>query len=780
MALVDAQAKQIRGQMKLTGAPISVAVDDRAVYLLDAGDAPIRVLSHDLTEVRQVRPERPVERIFAPEDDRLFAIESQRRASPERVIPECFVQIDPPAPTAVAMAAEDRALVESLFGVWDAPLRLRDDAGFHWLEDDLFLLGDSVWDAALSQRQILLYASGVANILDRERNVPLGYIPSLTPWRIESRSESARNTHISAAAPLRLMLDRTTGPESGSQRWSLIFRTFEGREQDSLFLTKRFDSGFVQPLLDSSGKQVFAAIGNELIFASLPERSAAGLPEPFRIRPTQPAVVVAADQVTPLPLQLAGGTAPYQLSLSFNQQGVTVDPASQSVVVDGAAIAEFLSEKIVAAIMQNGHALAEERLGALDLYREAAAPSFAQLAGRPPEGIPLAIGVGVTARDAKRASAHLAWEVLIELPREGIAASVATKVEEAQRLEQASQTRAAEDQRRPEDRPPAEQAPTPAQPWPLPILTGVSAMSLAGVVAVLLAVWWMLRVMATRKPEAQAVSRSQVVSQHPASSREVGRFALLGAAVFALGLIVSGVMAMFPGKSTPLEMFVLGLTFTTLFWAFTLMLLVPSIRGSGRNVSVLPEGLQIGEKGKTRTVRFEEIVQATEAIGWFSLLKPLTYYHTLTLQLKDGAKIRLAEGAQALFDELRQHIIGGLCEWVVPRWANELRSGAKLDFGPLRWTAKGITKATGAGGLGRYLRSGAPPNLPGLIPWSTLRGVHLNSVGNVVLESSAGETDIGKTLDLVPNWFLLSALAAAMQPQQPARDADLGAIRLDE
>jgi len=146
--------------------------------------------------------------------------------------------------------------------------------------------------------------------------------------------------------------------------------------------------------------------------------------------PAQSSWTVAADKRTELRHALVGAKSPIKAELMSLSAGVSVDPSTAIVTVDGPALMPSVMETLA---LKFGKAENPFAPGSLQLqqYTALVEPYFKRVVGRDPKGLPLLVHIDLQVTDANDAKMHLRYYVFLEIPTDVASECVARSEAEA-------------------------------------------------------------------------------------------------------------------------------------------------------------------------------------------------------------------------------------------------------------------------------------------------------------------------------------------------------------
>lgn len=166
------------------------------------------------------------------------------------------------------------------------------------------------------------------------------------------------------------------------------------------------------------------------------------LQAPVTFTLNQPNLMLKGDRPT-VAFEVVGGKGPYEYGLTGEVRWLSIDRQSGKVTVD-TALAKQKAMELVAQIVSNrrgeyGPASRPSGLQPIvESYRASLAGRYRELTGSQPDGIPVAIQIGVTARDSQQMSQTLSQAVLMCIPTGEVVAYL-QKAEDTAKAAQAEQ-----------------------------------------------------------------------------------------------------------------------------------------------------------------------------------------------------------------------------------------------------------------------------------------------------------------------------------------------------
>jgi hypothetical protein len=184
---------------------------------------------------------------------------------------------------------------------------------------------------------------------------------------------------------------------------------------------------YVRPVGKDS---VVVTIGAEAHLCNLLSHAAEAPAAMPRFAPVQSGWTVAADEQTDLEHTLAGAARPVRAELTVLPHGVSVDPTTTTVTVDGPSLMAGALETLA---LKFGTAENPFTPGSLQLqqYTALAGPYFERVVGRKPTGVPLLVPIDLQVTDAKGAEMGFSYYVFLEVPSSAAGESIARSEAEA-------------------------------------------------------------------------------------------------------------------------------------------------------------------------------------------------------------------------------------------------------------------------------------------------------------------------------------------------------------
>lgn len=255
---------------------------------------------------------------------------------------------------------------------------------------------------------------------------------------------------VPAAAALVLGADDV--PRDGSvERWELVFTdllTAKVVDRFVLLNEARPGGGTIDTqqrwVLTAPG--VVVAVANGRAFA-VPTKalSAAAYPTPLHFKPHQSTMLIAPDRPAQLACKVAGGKAPVDFRLAGDAPGILIDPRTGVVTIDTPKLVERAAEAAAIVLTRRviggpspGGAAEPPTLGArVEELAQSAAAAVRELTGAEPRGLPVAVPVGIVARDAEQQTATLTPLVLVDVPLATVEAAARRRAEQTRASDQA-------------------------------------------------------------------------------------------------------------------------------------------------------------------------------------------------------------------------------------------------------------------------------------------------------------------------------------------------------
>lgn len=201
------------------------------------------------------------------------------------------------------------------------------------------------------------------------------------------------------------------------------------------------------PMLQAVGKSIVFAHGDQLFRYDLGDVDPEKFPLPVTIKLDQPTRVIDGAGPTKLKHTIQNATQPLQAALVGSRPEVQIDAATAEVTIDGPALLTALQKLLVGGGQQGGGNLSlMQQFGGAPLslsspewtdYLATAGAKFEKLAGRKPNGIPLAVPIDLRVIDGNNQTAAVSYFVLVDVPTgpiEKALAERAEKAKEAQRV----------------------------------------------------------------------------------------------------------------------------------------------------------------------------------------------------------------------------------------------------------------------------------------------------------------------------------------------------------
>jgi len=184
---------------------------------------------------------------------------------------------------------------------------------------------------------------------------------------------------------------------------------------------------YVQPVGKDS---VVVTIGAEAYLCNLSSHAAEAPATMPRFVPAQSGWTVAADEHTELQHTLQGAARPVKAELMVLAHGVSLDPTTTTVTVDGPSLMAGALETLA---LEFGTAENPFAPGSLQLqqYTALAGPYFERVVGRKPTGVPLLVPIGLQVTDANGAKMDFSYYVFLEVPSGAAGESIAGSEAEA-------------------------------------------------------------------------------------------------------------------------------------------------------------------------------------------------------------------------------------------------------------------------------------------------------------------------------------------------------------
>jgi hypothetical protein len=176
--------------------------------------------------------------------------------------------------------------------------------------------------------------------------------------------------------------------------------------------------------LASSADPLFAVVGNRLYRYRLEDHSGESPELPY-FEPTQSAFVIPAEGETVLRHRVLEGKAPFTYTLAENYNGaLRIDSGTGEVHADGV---KLLRQATIGAFGIDPENPGQTTAAAQGVFpnskriadnQNVIIPAFEVMAGRKPNGIPVAVPVALSARDANGVTAALSYVVAVEVAQD--------------------------------------------------------------------------------------------------------------------------------------------------------------------------------------------------------------------------------------------------------------------------------------------------------------------------------------------------------------------------
>lgn len=195
--------------------------------------------------------------------------------------------------------------------------------------------------------------------------------------------------------------------------------------------------------LGAFGSTVYVRLGDRLFSYTLDRESLARFPYPFELQPLKEVPKLSPDKPTEIPSRIRGGAPPFAFALKDGQPGVSIDPETGVVTVDGPS----LSPKALATVtnqlwsklsrtVSSGQAVDADAAVA-EWVRANSGPVTLLVAG--PKTVAVLVPVSVSATDGMQQVAALNYQVVVEVSTDQVRDQLAKLIREAQEKEKTRQ-----------------------------------------------------------------------------------------------------------------------------------------------------------------------------------------------------------------------------------------------------------------------------------------------------------------------------------------------------
>jgi hypothetical protein len=172
------------------------------------------------------------------------------------------------------------------------------------------------------------------------------------------------------------------------------------------------------------GNTVYVTVSNEIFVVPLDAAVLARFPAPFTLETPAEIAIISPEAPTRIPHKVRGGAGPVQFSLVGRRTGVSIDPATGTVTVDGPALVKEAAKAIESFVIGYAGSPGPKGLAPDGAPRRDPIQNlkerFQAMTGRPATGIPVCIPLRVAAMDKEEHTAVLSYEAILEVPETAI------------------------------------------------------------------------------------------------------------------------------------------------------------------------------------------------------------------------------------------------------------------------------------------------------------------------------------------------------------------------
>jgi hypothetical protein len=172
------------------------------------------------------------------------------------------------------------------------------------------------------------------------------------------------------------------------------------------------------------GNKIVAIVRDRLMVLSLDAELLKKCAPPLEFVPPADILTVSLNEPTPIAHKLRGGTGPYTFSLIGERPGISIEPNTGVVTVNGPALVKPAANVIAQyngwAVEPGSRSRGPVTETSLPLLASQVKQRFQQFTGRKPAGIPVSIPLNVTVIDKDHQEASIRYDVILEVPEEAV------------------------------------------------------------------------------------------------------------------------------------------------------------------------------------------------------------------------------------------------------------------------------------------------------------------------------------------------------------------------